>query len=429
MGSRPHPRDDLTGTRLSSRGQSAEALELESPQSQTYATAMSFPDGGRRAWLVVLSSFCLIAATFGMTGSIGIFQSYWQSHQLSAYSSRDIAWISSTQIFLTLFLGVQVGPLFDRYGPRWLTLVGSVGCVSYLILLGQCTKYWHFLLCFGVLGGVSGAILTTVALSVISHWFKARRGLATGITFTGTSLGGIVFPIALSSIFKHMSWAWSMRLLALVEFVLVLIGNLFVRGRLPIQKHGGVINLWCFKDSRFAWTTVGISCMRYPDILSDILAELGDRLRIRALYCYRPPSNLRPRPGFWPADKFQCDCSHECVESHAPYITSLVLTGISGSGLGRYIAGLVADHYGRFNSMNVSILISLFATLALWLPIHHNIVLFYVMVPTFGFGSGSVMSLAPVCIGELGKVSEYGQRYGTSYSVVGIVWVSFGPPP
>lgn len=92
----------------------------------------------------------------------------------------------------------------------------------------------------------------------------------------------------------------------------------------------------------------------------------------------------------------------------------------SGSGLGRYIAGLVADHYGRFNSMTVSILISLFATLALWLPANHSIILFYVMVPVFGFGSGSVMSLAPVCIGELCKVSEYGQRYGTSYSVVGI---------
>lgn len=258
--------------------ESAEGPELETLHSQTYATAISFPEGGRRAWLVVLSSFCLIAATFGMTASIGIFQSYWQAHQLSTYSSRDIAWISSTQIFLTLFLGVQVGPLFDRYGPRWLTFIGSVGCVSYLLLLGQCTKYWHFLLCFGILGGISGAILTTTALSVISHWFKARRGLATGITFTGTSLGGIVFPIALNSIFNRMSWAWSMRLLALVEFVLVVIGNLFVRGRLPIQKHGGVINFWCFKDSRFAWTTVGISCMRRRRSLTVTSTDLENRL-------------------------------------------------------------------------------------------------------------------------------------------------------
>lgn len=264
MGARAQQHNEALRT---GSAESAEGFEIQSLNSQSYSTAMSFPEGGLRAWLVVFSSFCLIAATFGMTSSIGLFQSYWQSHQLSSYSSRDIGWISSTQIFLTLFLGVQVGPLFDRYGPRWLTLIGSVGCVSYLLLLGQCTTYWHFLLCFGILGGVSGAILTTVALSVISHWFKARRGLATGITFTGTSLGGIVFPIALSSILKHLSWAWSMRLLALVELVLVLFGNLFVRGRLPTQKQGGVISLWCFKDSRFVWTTVGISCMDLQQFL------------------------------------------------------------------------------------------------------------------------------------------------------------------
>lgn len=259
--------------------QSGEELELATPHSQPYATAISFPEGGRRAWLVVLSSFCLIAATFGMTGSIGLFQAYWQSHQLSTYSSRDIAWISSTQIFLTLFLGVQVGPLFDRYGPRWLTFIGSVGVVAYLLLLGECTQYWHFLLCFGILGGISGAILTTVALSVISHWFKARRGLATGITFTGTSLGGIVFPIILSSVLEDMSWAWSMRLLALLEFVLVLVGNLFVRGRLPIQSSGGVVNLLCFKDSRFAWTTVGISCI-HTLAVSAVTSQLTRTIRL-----------------------------------------------------------------------------------------------------------------------------------------------------
>lgn len=229
-------------------------------EPQQHPAVEAFPEGGRKAWLVVFSSFCLIAATFGLTSSIGLFQSHWQSHQLSNYSSQDISWISSTQVFLTLFLGVQIGPLFDRYGPRWLTFVGSVGCVSYLLLLGQCTKYWQFLLCFGVLGGISGAILTTVALSVISHWFNARRGLATGITFTGTSLGGIVFPIALRSVLDHLSWAWSMRLLALFVFILVLFGNLFVRGRLPTRDQGGIINLRSFRDARFAWTTVGISC-------------------------------------------------------------------------------------------------------------------------------------------------------------------------
>lgn len=298
---------------------SEEGIELEPHQ---FSTAMSFPEGGRKAWLVVFSSFCLIAATFGLTASIGLFQSHWQSHQLSNYSSQDIAWISSTQIFLTLFLGVQIGPLFDRYGPRYLTFVGSVGCVSYLLLLGQCTKYWQFLLCFGVLGGTSGAILTTVALSVISHWFKARRGLATGITFTGTSLGGIVFPLALRSILSHMSWAWSMRLLALFVFILVLFGNLFVRGRLPTQKQGGIINLKSFRDARFVWTTAGISCMFMGIILhiEFMPTDIGRRFRVCTLHGDWPPSHLCPRARVWPRDKLQRNCDNECVSVTIPVL-------------------------------------------------------------------------------------------------------------
>jgi len=77
-----------------------------------------FPEGGLRAWLVILGSFTIIAGTFGLISSIGLFQAYWQTHQLSAYTTRDISWISAVNVFLNLFLGVQIGPLFDRYGPR-----------------------------------------------------------------------------------------------------------------------------------------------------------------------------------------------------------------------------------------------------------------------------------------------------------------------
>lgn len=61
---------------------------------------------------------------------------------------------------------------------------------------------------------------------------------------------------------------------------------------------------------------------------------------------------------------------------------------------------------------------SLIVTFALWLPIGNRIVLFYIFAPLFGFGSGSIISMAPVCIGQLCKADEYGQFYGTSYSVV-----------
>lgn len=94
------------------------------------------------------------------------------------------------------------------------------------------------------------------------------------------------------------------------------------------------------------------------------------------------------------------------------------MTSGSGSAVGRYTSGHLSDHYGRFNSMALTLIISFIATFALWLPVGHDIVLFYIMAPVFGFGSGSIISLAPVCVGQLCKADEFGQWFGTSYSVV-----------
>lgn len=230
------------------------------PPRTTLSPAPDFPEGGSQAWLVVLGSFCIICGTFGLMSSVGLLQSYWQTHQLSSYSTRDIGWISALNIFLNLFLGVQIGPLFDRYGPRYLLLSGSVFYVLALVLMGQCNVYWQLLLVFGVGAGASSAFLTTTALSVVAHWFEARRGMASGITFVGSSFGGIVFPLLLKPVLEHLSWAWSMRLIALVVLVLLVVGNLCVRGRLPPRIHGGAVDLRCFLDARFSWATVGVAC-------------------------------------------------------------------------------------------------------------------------------------------------------------------------
>ncbi|EPE27512.1 MFS general substrate transporter [Glarea lozoyensis ATCC 20868] len=153
--------------------------DIETPKPQPYPTldqtpsisraSYSFPEGGTAAWLVILGSFSIIAGTFGLISSVGLFQSYWQSHQLSSYTSRDLGWIGAVNVFLNLLLGVQIGPLFDRYGPRWLIAVGSVAFVGSLVLLAECKVYWHFMLVYGVLGGSASAFLTTTALSVVAH--------------------------------------------------------------------------------------------------------------------------------------------------------------------------------------------------------------------------------------------------------------------
>lgn len=74
---------------------------------------------------------------------MGSVQDYISTNQLAEYSVRDVGWITAILVFLTLFLGVQVGPLFDRYGPRillvWISrqhyLLSSAGTMQKVLAL------------------------------------------------------------------------------------------------------------------------------------------------------------------------------------------------------------------------------------------------------------------------------------------------------
>jgi MFS family permease len=223
-----------------------------------YFNDESYPDGGLRAWLVVLGSFFLLFAAFGFQTSIGLFQLYWSLNQLQDWSPGRIAWIPSVFIFLSLALSVQASAIFDRYGARYILLAGSVGYFLTFILLAQCTTYLHFMLCLGILGGVSSASLITVSQGVISHWFKKRRGQASGLAMLGSSFGGIVFPLLLRLLLENHGWAWSMRILGLIVFLCLIIGNLFCHSRLLATPTSAVVNVRCYLDSTFNWLIISV---------------------------------------------------------------------------------------------------------------------------------------------------------------------------
>jgi len=99
-------------------------------------------------------------------------------------------------------------------------------------------------------------------------------------------------------------------------------------------------------------------------------------------------------------------------------LRALLIFRPRGSAFGRYSAGHLSDHIGRFNTTLLTLALTLLVVFALWLPTGHHVARLYAFAPLFGFGSGSIISLAPVCFGQLCKADQYGQYYGTSYSVV-----------
>ena len=270
-----------------------------------------------------------------------------------------------------------------------------------IILLSVCTEYWHFMLDFGVVSGVGSSLLFTPAVSSIGHFFKAKRGAATGLAAAGGSLGGIIFPLMLQSILPKIGWAWSTRILGFIIIFLCVIANLLIRSRLPPKPGGSVLpDIHIFKDLAFTYTTLSVYFM-----------EWGLFVPITYLISYALASGA--------------------IGSSFSYQLMAIFN--AGSCFGRYLPGIFADWIGRFNAMILTLALCALTTIALWLPatviplVHEGappsaaikplVVVFSLL---FGFASGSNISLTPVCVGQLCDISVYGRYYATCYSLVAV---------
>ena len=91
------------------------------------------------------------------------------------------------------------------------------------------------------------------AVGVTAQWFYRHRGLASGVTFTGGSIAGIVFPVVMRKLFVSIGFAWTVRVVGFVWTASLVISNLLIRPRIQPKKSAGkVIDLSALKDIRFA---------------------------------------------------------------------------------------------------------------------------------------------------------------------------------
>jgi len=255
--------------------------------------------------------------------------------------------------------------------------------------------YWHFILVFGVIGGLGTSLLSTVAIGTIGHFFNVRRAFATGIASCAGSLGGILFTLILPSLFASAGFAWATRALGFIFAFLVVMANFLVRSRLPgrpISRSNILPDFRIFKDKTFFIMTVAL-----------FLIEWGLFMGLTYTTAFALAVGIRPALAY-----------------------QLISILNAGSFFGRWAPGLLADKIGRFNTMILMIFLCMIATLGLWLPaalttlVSSTERLLIAFALLFGFSSGSNITRGPVCAGQLCKTENYGKYFATCYTVVGI---------
>ena len=98
----------------------------------------TYPEGGTRAWLVVLGAFCGLLASIGLYNSTGVLSILLSSSILTTTSASSLGWIFSIYAFVVWGVGVWVGPCFDVFGPRVLLVAGTVCTVLGMMGLSFC---------------------------------------------------------------------------------------------------------------------------------------------------------------------------------------------------------------------------------------------------------------------------------------------------
>lgn len=377
--------------------------DLDNLMFSSEKDASKFPDGGKAAYIVLLGLFFGLVSAFGIPNSLGAVQSYVLEHQLRYDDQTSVSWVFSLHLGVMYFGGVIFGEFFDRYGARIPNIIGGILTVLGLILTAELTKLVHFIFTFAILTAIGTLLSMCLLIGVLLHWFLRKRAMACSIGTIGGLLGGALFPLMLQNLYKSVGFKWALRILAFLCLGCMSVATVLCKERskttsthldqsLPrrfVEFFKGVLDFKVVTDPRFVLLT-----------LSVWLAELISMLTLTYLSSYALNFGVND------------------------YQAYLLITIVNVCGIpSRLILGIVADKYGRFNVMLVTLLTTTIIIFALWVPANGNLGLLYAFGVLFGISTSAVILLIPACTGQICSAEKFGKTYGTLYFFLGFLTI------
>ncbi|KAF7339052.1 MFS general substrate transporter [Mycena venus] len=359
----------------------------------TSAAPPQFPEGSARGYLTVFGAFLALFCTFGQMNAFGTFQAWYAEHQLSHLEPSTIAWIGSLQLSVFFFSGGPIGQVFDAYGPRWIMILGSILYVFSIMMTSISTQYYQYLLAHGVLFGLGVGMLFYPSLSSVSTYFCKYRATALGIVASGSSFGGVMYPIMLHRLFQLVGFGWGVRISGLLSGVLCCIAIATVTRYSPQKQQEATCKISeTFRDSRFMLLAGG-SC----------LVALG--LFIPFFYIV--------------------DYSHDlAIPARMTFIVLAVMN--AGGVIGRIAPAYLSDKVGRFNLLAPAAFLSGILCVLLWLFARALIPLM-LFAAAYGFTSGAFISVITPCVAQISDIRQIGSRIGILYSIISFPSLVGGP--
>ncbi len=348
-------------------------------------------------YTIFAACFTIQAVGIGSYVAYGVFFNALMSE--FHWSRATISGASSLAFFMMGFVGMLIGRLNDRYGPRLLMSVTSLFFGAGLMLMSQLNSVLQLYIFYGVLLGIGLSSVDVIALTTIARWFSLRRGAMTGLVKVGTGAGQFTIPLIASFLIGLVGWRHTYLIIGVAASI-ILFGVAQILKRDPDE----------FQRTSRGDTTSGRQID--PDESSSLSFE-----KTRKTY------------QFWNlciVNFLVIFCLISIIIHIVPHArdTGLsagqaagVLSTIGGvSMLGRFISGLAIDRYGSRAIMGACLLLLIISLL--WLQVAETLWMLFLFAFIYGLAHGGVFTAVSPIVAEIFGIKAHG-------TILGIV-VCFG---
>ncbi|XP_014470441.1 PREDICTED: monocarboxylate transporter 10 isoform X2 [Dinoponera quadriceps] len=197
----------------------------------TRPTAADPPDGGLRAWMIMIGSFAINGVIFSIINTYSLIYIELQRRLTEAGESEvssKAALVGSLTIGTTFILSPVAGILTDKFGIQITTFVGGAIASGGLLLSSLIADKVELLyLTYGVMYGLGASLAYTPSLVILGHYFKKYMGLVNGIVTAGSSIFTTLIPYLIEFLLRRFGLEGTLRSLAALTALIMACAILF----------------------------------------------------------------------------------------------------------------------------------------------------------------------------------------------------------
>ena len=180
-------------------------------------------------WIVLAGTVILfVASGIGFYGHGVILDPL---RTLHGWSKATISSAVTLYFFTSGIMGMVIGRQIDRYGPKWVLIIGSLIIAAGFVLLGNIKTVWQLYVIYFIMALGFSCTSLVPANTLITNWFIRKRGFAMSLTNTGLSAGGIVLVPLASYIITRWGLEIALPVLGVIYGVVVIICTYFIKQR------------------------------------------------------------------------------------------------------------------------------------------------------------------------------------------------------